>query len=94
MKRLTTIIAVMAIFSLSVMAQTPAQPKGQSVALKVLVEDFAEPFPATAKSHVENKVTMLLTQNGIASMDYLGQFFITVKKVRSSFPCSSRLVVS
>lgn len=81
MKRLTTIIAVMAIFSLSVMAQTPAQPKGQSVALKVLVEDFAEPFPATAKSHVENKVTMLLTQNGIASMDYLGQFFITVKQV-------------
>lgn len=79
MKRIFPIL-VLAAFTLSLSAQSPA-PKGNSIALKVLVEDFTEPFPPTANAQVENKLHHLLTQNGIASMDYLGQFFITVKEV-------------
>lgn len=51
---------------------------GHNLALKVVVEDMVEPFPPSAKLQVENKLHNLLTKNGIASMDYLGQFFITV----------------
>ena len=67
--------------SMSLFAQQPQAPKGNSVALKVLVEEMVEPFPAAAKTQVENKLNRLLTQSGIASMDYLGQFFITVRQV-------------
>ncbi len=71
---LTLAVAMM----LPVFAQENKE-KGQNLAIKVLVEDMVEPFPATAKLQVENKLNRLLTMNGIASMDYLGQFFITVR---------------
>ena len=41
------------------------------------VEDV-EPFPQGAKALVENKLTQLLTRNGIAGMNYMGQFILTV----------------
>lgn len=72
------LFAVLILFgSLSVIAQE----KGNSVALSVVVEDMVEPFPPTAKAQVHNKLTQLLTQNGISSLDYLGQFFITAVAV-------------
>lgn len=58
-----------------------AEPKGASVALSVVVEDMVEPFPATAKAQMQSKLTKLLTQNGVASLDYMGQFFITAMAV-------------
>ena len=61
--------------------QQQTQQKGQNLAIKVLVEEMVEPFPAAAKVQMENKLNRLLTQNGIASMDYLGQFFITARAV-------------
>ncbi|MBR1809279.1 MAG: hypothetical protein IJ776_07825 [Paludibacteraceae bacterium] len=76
MKRLFIMIFAVA-FVLPMFAQQPAAQKGQNLAIKVLVEEMVEPFPATAKLQMENKLNRLLTQNGIASMDYLGQFFIT-----------------
>lgn len=78
MKRIS-LFFIMAAVALLTFAQQPQ--KGNSIALKVLVEDMVEPFPATAKQQVENKLNRLLTQNGIASMDYLAQFFITAHAV-------------
>lgn len=54
-----------------------AQDKSQSIALSPIVQDLAEPFPATAKVQLEHKLSGLLTSNGIVSQDYMGQFFIT-----------------
>lgn len=60
--------------------------------ISVVVEEQVEPFPATAQVQLQNKLTQLLTRNGIASMDYMGQFFLTAfvvpqtKDVVSSAP--------
>lgn len=60
--------------------------------ISVVVEEQVEPFPATAQVQLKNKLTQLLTKNGVASMDYLGQFFLTAfvvpqtKDVVSSAP--------
>ena len=60
--------------------------------VSVVVEQQVEPFPATAQVQLQNKLTQLLTKNGIASMDYMGQFFLTAfvvpqtKDVVSSAP--------
>ena len=76
MKKLS--IFVMALLT-SVITFAQNSADGHNIALKVVVEDMVEPFPATAKLQVENKLNALLTKNGIASMDYLGQFFITAR---------------
>lgn len=78
MKR-TIIIAMLACFTLSMQAQQ-ATPES-TLALRVLVEEPLEPAPPASKQLIETKLNSLLTQNGIASMDYLGQFFITAKVV-------------
>ena len=49
--------------------------------ITVMVEDLTEPFPAGAKALMESKLTQVLTQNGIAGMDYQGQFALTVVAV-------------
>ena len=77
MKRIYILTLVTAMM-LPMFAQQQTQQKGQNLAIKVLVEEMVEPFPASATLQMENKLNRLLTQNGIASMDYLGQFFITV----------------
>ena len=51
--------------------------KGSSIALTVIVEDLPDPFPATAKVQLTNKLNALMTQNGIASADVLNRFFLT-----------------
>ncbi len=48
-----------------------------NMALQVIVEEMVEPVPATAKAQMTNKLTALLTQNGVASSDWQNQFFIT-----------------
>lgn len=64
----------------------------QYLPISVVVEEQVEPFPPTAHAQLKNKLTQLLTKNGVASMDYLGQFFLTAfvvpqtKDVISSAP--------
>ena len=69
-----------------------AQSNTQFLPISVVVDEQVEPFPATAKVQLQNKLTQLLTKNGVASMDYLNQFFLTAfvvpqtKDVVSSAP--------
>ncbi len=79
MKKIFSILLAAAL-SMTLFAQQQPE-KGSSVAMAVYVEDMIEPFPAAAKAQMTNKLNRLLTQNGIASMDYFGQFFITVQQV-------------
>ena len=72
------IIAIVALGCMSLQAQQKAAPDN-TLALRVLVEEPIEPAPAASKQLIENKLNNLLTQNGVASMNYLGQFFITAK---------------
>ncbi len=44
----------------------------------VYAADNSENFPEGAKAMIENKLTQLLTRNGIAGLDYMGQFVLTV----------------
>lgn len=50
----------------------------QFLPISVYAADDQESFPAGAKAMVENKLTQLLTKNGIAGLDYTGQFILTV----------------
>ena len=50
----------------------------QFLPISVYAADDHESFPAGAKAMVENKLTQLLTKNGIAGLDYTGQFILTV----------------
>ena len=69
------------IFSICIaalMSATMWAAETQYLPISVLAIDDQESFPAGAKAMVENKLTQLLTRNGIAGMDYLGQFVLTV----------------
>lgn len=46
--------------------------------ISVYAADNSENFPEGAKAMIENKLTQLLTRNGIAGLDYMGQFVLTV----------------
>ena len=46
--------------------------------ISVCAADNSESFPEGAKAMMENKLTQLLTRNGIAGLDYMGQFILTV----------------
>ena len=50
----------------------------QFLPISVCALDNQEQFPEGAKAMIENKLTQLLTRNGIAGIDYLGQFVLTV----------------
>ena len=78
MKKTAIFVMAFALSSVITFAQNNSSD-GHNLALKVLVEELVEPFPPTATVQVENKLNALLAKNGIASMDYLGQFFITVR---------------
>ena len=58
--------------SAAMFAQTEYLP------ISVYAADDSESFPKGAKAMMENKLTQLLTRNGIAGLDYLGQFVLTV----------------
>ena len=72
MKKLFT-ICVAALMSASMLAA-----ETEFLPISVYAADNTETFPWGAKSMVENKLTQLLTRNGIAGMDGLGQFVLTV----------------
>ena len=50
----------------------------QFLPISVYAADNSENFPEGAKAMIENKLTQLLTRNGIAGLDYMGQFVLTV----------------
>ncbi|MGM9837471.1 MAG: hypothetical protein ACI30A_03155 [Paludibacteraceae bacterium] len=70
MKKMFLLLSLVA--ALTVTAQDT-----QYLPISVLVEEAVEPLPATAQVQMQNKLSQVLAKNGIASMDYLGQFFLT-----------------
>ena len=65
------------IFVAVLMSATLFAANTQYLPISVLVDGSSENFPQGAKAMVENKLTQLLTRNGIAGMDYVGQFILT-----------------
>ncbi len=86
MKKITTLL-VATTLALSLAAQ-----ETQYLPISVYVESQAEQCPPAAQVQIKNKLTQLLTANGIASMNYFGQFFLTAfvvpqtKEVLSTAP--------
>ncbi len=68
------------IFSIVValMSATMFAAETQFLPISVYAADNSENFPEGAKAMIENKLTQLLTRNGIAGLDYMGQFVLTV----------------
>lgn len=66
-------IALAALMSATMLAAETAY-----LPISVYAADDTESFPQGAKAMIENKLTQLLTRNGIAGLDYLGQFVLTV----------------
>ena len=61
------------------MSATMFAAETEYLPISVYASEDVEPFPQGAKVMIENKLTQLLTRNGIAGMNYLGQFVLTVK---------------
>ena len=69
------------IFSICIaalMSATMFAAETQYLPISVYAMDDQESFPQGAKAMIENKLTQLLTRNGIAGLDYMGQFVLTV----------------
>jgi len=68
------------IFSIvaALMSATMFAAETQFLPISVYAADNSENFPEGAKAMIENKLTQLLTRNGIAGLDYMGQFVLTV----------------
>lgn len=69
------------IFSICVaalMSATMFAAETEFLPISVYAADNSENFPEGAKAMMENKLTQLLTRNGIAGLDYMGQFLLTV----------------
>ena len=69
---------IFSIFVAALKSATMIAAETEYLPISVYALDETESFPAGAKAMIENKLTQLLTQNGIAGMDYLGQFVLTV----------------
>ena len=69
---------IFSIFVAALMCVTMMAAETQYLPISVYAADDQESFPAGAKAMVENKLTQLLTKNGIAGLDYTGQFLLTV----------------
>ena len=72
MRKLFSICAAALISATMLAAETEFLP------ISVYAADNSENFPEGAKAMIENKLTQLLTRNGIAGLDYMGQFVLTV----------------
>lgn len=72
MRKLFSICAAALISATMFAAETEFLP------ICVYAADNSENFPEGAKAMIENKLTQLLTRNGIAGLDYMGQFVLTV----------------
>ena len=66
------------IFVAALMSATMLAVETQYLPISVYAADDSESFPQGAKAMVENKLTQLLTRNGIAGLDYMDQFILTV----------------
>ena len=71
MKKLFSILAAVLMSASMIAAETEYLP------ISVYAADNSERFPEGAKAMIENKLTQLLTRNGVAGLDYLGQFLLT-----------------
>jgi len=72
MKKIFSILMAALISATMFAAETAFLP------ISVCAADNSESFPEGAKAMMENKLTQLLTRNGIAGLDYMGQFILTV----------------
>jgi hypothetical protein len=72
MKKIFSILMAALISATMFAAETAFLP------ISVCAADNSESFPEGAKAMIENKLTQLLTRNGIAGLDYMGQFILTV----------------
>ena len=62
----------------ALMSATMFAAETEFLPISVCATDATESFPTGAKAMIENKLTQLLTKNGIAGLDYMGQFVLTV----------------
>ena len=62
----------------ALMSATMLAAETEFLPISVYAADNTETFPFGAKDLVESKLTQLLTRNGIAGLDYMGQFILTV----------------
>ena len=69
---------IYSIFMAALMSATMIAAETEYLPISVYAADDSESFPQGAKAMVENKLTQLLTRNGIAGLDYMGQFVLTV----------------
>ena len=69
---------IFSIFVAALMSATMIAAETEYLPISVYAADDAESFPKGAKAMIENKLTQLLTKNGVAGLDYLGQFVLTV----------------
>lgn len=69
---------IFSILVAALMSATMLAVETQYLPISVYALDDQESFPQGAKAMVENKLTQLLTRNGIAGLDYMGQFILTV----------------
>ena len=65
-------------FVAALMSATMFAVETEFLPISVYASDHSENFPEGAKAMMENKLTQLLTRNGIAGLDYTGQFLLTV----------------
>ena len=63
---------------LALISATMMAVETEYLPISVYAVDDTERFPEGAKAMVENKLTQLLTKNGVAGLNYLGQFVLTV----------------
>jgi len=64
-------------FAGGVFAQNNGKPDYSKMELAAWVPDQIEGMPVTAKKNLENKLTQILIQNGMASSPYSSRFIIT-----------------
>ena len=69
---------IFSIFVAALMSATMMAAETEYLPISVCAVDNQEGFPGGAKALIENKLTQLLTKNGIAGLNYLGQFVLTV----------------
>ena len=69
---------IFSIFIAALMSVSMIAAETEYLPISVCAAGEAESFPQGAKAMIENKLTQLLTKNGIAGLDYLGQFVLTV----------------
>ena len=69
---------IFSIFVAALMSATMLAAETEYLPISVYAGDDTETFPTGAKAMIENKLTQILTRNGIAGIDYVGQFLLTV----------------